>query len=148
MTTSSITRWRLSAAMSVLLLGTVLGYVIVRGGGTAEFRLDQLTLVESALAAGVPAVGRDAAAETALQRVIGLNSSVRGLELMQARLSSKLTAIKNSDGSLVYSSTDAEDSWVFEYAGPPQNGFKNVKALVVVNAQTGEVDSAQILQWN
>jgi hypothetical protein len=147
MTITSATRWRKAAVASIAILGAIIAFAALQGGRT-EFRLDQFILVESAVAAEQPQVSQAAAADAALQKLTELNGSVYGLALFQEHFSNELTAIKNEDGDLVYTTTEAQDSWVIEYTAPSQNGFKNVKGLVVVDATSGEVVSAQLLQWN
>jgi hypothetical protein len=147
MTITSTTRWRLAAVASIAIFGAILAFAALEGGRT-EFRLDQFTLVESAVAAEQPQVSQAVAADATLQKLTELNGSVHGLALSQQHFSSKLTAIKDEDGNLVYTTTEAQDSWVIQYTAPAQNGFKNMKGLVVVDATTGDVDSAQLLQWN
>ena len=148
MTTFSTTRWRLAAAMGALLLGGLLTYTWLNGPRSIEFDLGSFTLVESAAAATTPVVDQSVAAGAAQQRLDVMNPSVRNLSLTGSHLAVGLKTIQRTGGDLVYSSSPEEDSWVFEYEGPAQNGFKTVEALVVVSAKTGEVVSAQILQSN
>jgi hypothetical protein len=115
---------------------------------TAPVQLEGFTLQEAPPAGADPVVDQPAAARTAIDALTNINGSVKGLVLMEAHLARDLTEIRDAGGSLSYSSTEATDCWVLVYAGPPQNGFRIVKALVVVDALTGEVGSAQLLQSN
>jgi hypothetical protein len=95
-----------------------------------------------------PAVTRDAAERSALEKLTELNGAVHGLVVVEAHFAPRLTTISDAAGSPLYASTDPADVWVFVYAAPPQNGVKSVLGLVVVDAATGRVSSAQILQRN
>jgi hypothetical protein len=129
------------------VLGAILIYAIGNFGTTAV-RLEEFTLREAPPAAAAPAVDQVAAARTAIGALSELNGSVQGLVLVEAHLAHDLSEIRDAGGSLTYSSTEAADCWVLVYAAPPQNGFRTVKALVVVDAATGEVGAAQLLQSN
>jgi len=147
MSATSVARRRLAVVASLFLLGGILIYAIIKAGAT-EVRLDEFSLSAAPGAAGAPAMNQGAAARIALKSLTELNGSVRGLVLVEVHFAHNLSEIRNAAGSLSFSSTDAADCWVFVYVAPPQNGFKNVKALVVVDAGTGIVSSAQILQSN
>ena len=148
MTTTSTTRWRLVGGASAGLVGALIFLAWLGGNRSVEVALGHFTLVESAAAAGAPAVSQEVAGAAAQDRLATLNPDVRGLSLSGAHFAAKLGSISKVGGDLVYKSDPAADSWVFEFDGPPQNGFQKVEALVVVDAQTGTVVSAQILQSN
>ena len=138
---------RVAAAAGVVALGAILIYAIGNLGDTAV-RIEDFTLQEGPPATENPVVDQAAAARTAIDALTNLNESVKGLVLVEAHLARDLTEIRDGAGSLTYSSTDAADCWVFVYAAPPQNGFRTVTGLVVVDAQTGTVSATQLLQSN
>lgn len=138
---------RIAIAAGLVVLGAILIYAVGKAGST-EFRLDEFTLTEGPPAAAAPVVDEIAAGQAALHRLSELDGSVQGLVLLDGHLARRLTAISDATGSLEFSTTDAADCWVLVYGAPQQNGFRTVKALVVVDASTGNVSSAQLLQSN
>lgn len=115
---------------------------------TARVAVGEFTATELGSSASEPAVTQDTAERSALEKLAELNGAVHGLALVEAHFAPQLTTISDAAGSPMYASTDPGDDWVLVYAAPPQNGFKSVRALVVVDAATGRISSAQILQSN
>jgi len=132
----------------VLILVAVVAVAVAVGSQTISFQLEQVSLIELASAPGAPAVQRDAAIAAGLQQLQDLNPDVHGLSLTAAHLSHGLRRIAGDGGRMLFTATDSLDAWVLEFAAPAQNGFRTVHGLVVVDARTGAVASAQLLQSN
>lgn len=144
---------RISLATMALASLVVLGACSVPSGTpvdqtTTRVVIGEFTATEQEGPAGTPTVTQDAAERSALAKLTELNGAVHGLVVVEAHFAPRLTMLSNAAGSPLYASTDPADDWVLVYAAPPQNGFKSVGALVVVDAATGRISSAQILQSN
>jgi hypothetical protein len=111
--------------------------------------LGPFVLGQSAQAAPLDnAIARGVAEERALTKLVELNPDVTGLEIPNGVLSLGLKSVTHSNGNSVFASNKSENAWVFEIKAPPQDGFKKVEGLVIVDALTGEVISAQLLKTN
>lgn len=106
-----------------------------------------LVLVEQARAAS-PAVDSDAAGRAAMAKLSELEPSLRGLAIHERRLAPGLTRAEDATGRIVHTAGRPTDAWVFQIDAPAQDGYAAVSGLVVVDALSGEVLSAQLLQTN
>ena len=143
---------RISLATMALASLVVLGACSVPSGTlvdqTTRVVIGEFTATEQEGPAVPPTFTQGAAERSALAKLTELNGAVHGLVVVEAHFAPRLTMLSNAAGSPLYASTDPADDWVLVYAAPPQNGFKSVGALVVVDAATGRISSAQILQGN
>jgi hypothetical protein len=140
-------------AAAWLLSLAALGGCSANGGtpadeSTTPVAVGDFTATEAHSPTSSPPVTQEAAERSALAKLTELTETVHGLVLVEAHFAPQLTTITDAAGSPVYASTDPADDWVLVYAAPPQSGFKSVQGLVVVDAVTGQVSSAQILQRN
>ena len=140
--------WRRRAAAAVVLLVAVIAIALATEGQTVVVPFGQFSLIESASAADVSAVGEDTAVAVGLKALEDLNPAVRGLSFEAAHLSTGLRSVKGDRGHMIFSATEPFDAWVVEFAAPAQNGFATVHGLVVVDARTGAISSAQLVQSN
>lgn len=140
---------RRMALFTAGLAASAIVLVLVTSLQTHEKRtgMGQLSLIEGAVAAegGVP---ETVAADAARTQLSEMQPDVHGLRIADSRLAGALARVEDATGRIVHTNSDPRDAWVFQFDGPAQNGFAHVLALVIVDAQTGEVVSAQVLQTN
>jgi hypothetical protein len=112
-----------------------------------ETRLGGITIVERASAAR-PERTEVEATEAAFAKLRELEPALAGLSVAASRHSGQLLRAEDSEGRHIISQTNPINAWVLEFTGPTQGMYADITALVVVDAITGEVEAAQILQSN
>lgn len=140
------------AAVALASLMTLNG-CIVRSGTivdqtTIRVAVGEFVATEQQGLARAPAVTQESAAQTGLAKLTELNGTINGLVLSDAHFAPRLMTLSDAAGSPIYASTEPADDWIFVFTAPPQNGFTSVRGVVVIDAATGRISSAQILQSN
>ena len=59
-----------------------------------------------------------------------------------------LLSANDSDGNMTFSTGHAVNAYVMQMSAPGDGQYKFVKALVVINADTGQVEGAQVARSN
>ena len=95
--------------------------------------------------------GETDATTTALAKLNELRPEVRRWTVQSAVLNTSLTEAEDATGRIraVFSDMDEQpQGWVLQFSAPGQGGYSMISALVVVDATTGEVISADIARFN
>lgn len=130
-----------------------LGFLVSAGanhstGSTLTHHLANFSVVEEANAKAPVPVPQETAQQNALQILSGLDATVTGFRVQDAYHAAALLKVSDVTGRILHTSSTPEDAWVFKYTAPRQKHYLHVTALVVVDAPTGRVLDAQLLQTN
>jgi len=138
-------RRRRVVAIGIFLVAIAVTAVTV-GSLTSSFQLGSITVTESLLSISRPIVERDAAVAAGLEKLGDVNPAVQGLSLANAHFAPGVRRASSADGQMLFTTTDPLDAWVLDFVAPAQNSYSIVRALVIVDARTGVVSSAQLGQ--
>lgn len=115
-------------------------------------RFGDLATTESAFALTTPTVSDTqarAAALTALSALQSSSSHPAKFTISESHYSPGLTKASDSaGGNLGFATQRPVNAYVVEAIGSGDQVYRFVKALVIVDASTGRVSSAQIARWN
>ena len=119
---------------------------VTAGSLTSSFQLGSITVTESLPSLSRPILERDAAVAAGLDKLGDVDPMVQGLSLANAHFAPGVRRASSADGQMFFATTDPLDAWVLDFVAPAQNGYSIVRALVIVDARTGVVSSAQLGQ--
>jgi hypothetical protein len=135
----------------VVAVGLLVGVLLGRESGRVETPFGEWSLIGIANAAPDSAttlVTQDVAATASLQRLALLEPQLAGFVRVRTEHVPSLVRAESRAGDDAFVTDTPLNAYVFEFTAPPTPEFKYVRALVVVNAVTGEVESASVLQNN
>jgi len=115
----------------------------------AVSQLGPLTLVVDAQAGSPAAAVAQSTAEATAQRVLAADRThFASYRVTNAAFMAGLTGVVDAAGHPWYRTTLPENDWAMFLVAPAQAGWKYVEALVVVNGESGVVESYQVRYSN
>lgn len=99
--------------------------------------------------AGAPqaVIGESDARTAAMAKLSELHPGIRGW-LVERLERQTVVSVSDSEGLLRAEFSPAIEGWVFELRARGGSDFKVISGLVVVNAVTGEVEAADVMEYN
>ncbi|MEA2633408.1 MAG: hypothetical protein QOH92_175 [Chloroflexota bacterium] len=141
---------QLAATLAALsLLTVILLGALGEFGPTMSYAVASVDVVSAQI--HLPTFARLSQGEASNRAIQWLSSQpakVSGYRLSSAYHADALTKVVDPTGYDTYTTSFPENDYVFWYSAPAQGGYRNVTALVVVNAWTGAIESSQIREVN
>ena len=142
-------RMRLVAVVAtVLLIGLAVYFLggrsqvasVPQGNTAGPYSL----VVDASAAVQGPSISQPSAEQIAITTLTGLKTdpiTVRNYAVKGDAYHSGVTAVTAAAGGQFYNTSTPENDYVVYVVAPPQQGFRRIEGVVVVNGDTGKVEA-------